>query len=177
MRIQAHGLAVETTARLDARIYRRAPELAEDVTRPIVHLCTVAMPTERGDYGSGAVDRLSPEDVFVSLVEFGPGEVDTPLFATKGRPTSIDPDDFDPNALQRVQNGQSGKQYFFTEAGRAFCLYVVLGSHANRRRLAATAATMVQSLQIGESGGDPLPAPKVGVAGLNRARKNHFHHS
>jgi hypothetical protein len=36
--------------------------------------------------------------------------------------------DFAPNALQRVLPGLLGGQWFFTEHGRAFCLYVVLGS-------------------------------------------------
>lgn len=169
MRIKAHGLAVDTEAKLDARIYRRA-ELDGDSTSPIVHLCTAAMPDDRGDYGSGAVDVLTGEDVFVSLVEFGPDEADTPLFAAKGRPTVIDPDDFDVNALQRVQLGQSGKQYWFTEGGRAFCLYIVLGSHANRRRLATKAAAMVQALQIAAPGTEPTPGPRVNVAVLRRAR-------
>jgi hypothetical protein len=30
--------------------------------------------------------------------------------------------------------GQSGAQWFFTEAGRPFSLYVVMGSHARRAR-------------------------------------------
>jgi hypothetical protein len=36
--------------------------------------------------------------------------------------------DFAPNALQRRLPGQLGVQRFFTSNGRAFCLYVVLGS-------------------------------------------------
>ena len=35
---------------------------------------------------------------------------------------------FDRNSLQRAVPGQSGLQQFFTHRGRAFCLYVVLGS-------------------------------------------------
>lgn len=169
MRIQAHGLAVDTESRVDARIYRRQPEEG-DQTHPIVHLCTAAMPDDRGDYGSGAVDRLGAEDVFVSLVEFTADEADSPLFATKGRPRMIHPEDFDVNALQRVQQGQSGKQYWFTEGGRPFCLYVVLGSHANRVRLVAKAAELVSALQIATPGAQPQPAPQV-VSGLKGARQ------
>jgi len=38
---------------------------------------------------------------------------------------------FSPRALQHVIAGQSGFQRFFTEGNRAFCLFVVLGSHEN----------------------------------------------
>jgi hypothetical protein len=43
-------------------------------------------------------------------------------------------DDFSPVALQRVLEGQGGVQRFFNQAGRALCLYVVLGSYARRTR-------------------------------------------
>jgi hypothetical protein len=41
-------------------------------------------------------------------------------------------DAFSPQRLQRTLKGQAGWQRFFVEKGRAFCLYVVLGSYANR---------------------------------------------
>lgn len=166
MRIAAHGLAVQSVEPVDARIYRRQ-EADGDLTHPVVHVCTVSMPDERGDYGSGAVDRLGAGDVFVSLVEFGPDEAGSPLFAQQGRPSVIDPAQFSMNGLQRVQQGQSGAQYFFTEVGRAFCLYVVLGSHANRRSLAAKATGMVRGLQI-DGGDQPEPTPTKSAPGRAR---------
>jgi hypothetical protein len=39
-------------------------------------------------------------------------------------------------------------QYFFNDSGRAFCLYIVLGSHARRRRLVAAANQLVKSVAI-----------------------------
>ena len=36
--------------------------------RPILHACTIDMPTNRGDFGSGVVDLLDSEDVFISLL-------------------------------------------------------------------------------------------------------------
>jgi hypothetical protein len=150
MRIEAHGLAVEAPQGLDARIFRRAPETAREVTRPVVHLCTRAMPEDRGDYGSGVVELLGAQDVFVSLTEFGPEAVGTPLFAHQGLPADFDPRSFSHQALQRTLAGQSGAQFWFTEGGRAFCLYVVLGSHANRGRLVPTVRRLVSTLRIEE---------------------------
>ncbi len=148
MRINAHGLAVETAEALDARIFRRTPETADEVTRPVVHLCTRAMPESRGDYGSGAVDLLGPQDVFVSLVDFGPEAAGTPLFSHQGLPADFATRTFQPQALQRTLAGQSGAQFWFTERGRGFCLYVVLGSHANRGRLVPTVRRLVSTLRI-----------------------------
>ena len=42
---------------------------------------------------------------------------------------------FSANALQRAIPGQAGCQRFFTESGRAFCLFVVLGAQRNATRL------------------------------------------
>ena len=43
--------------------------------------------------------------------------------------------DFDPYNCRRGIPGQSAYQEFFQDSGRAFCLYVVLGSHAHRHKL------------------------------------------
>ncbi len=148
MKIASHGLTVQSATPVDARIFQRQA-MDGETTHPVVQISTTSMPDSTGDYGSGAVDVLGPNDVFLTLVEFGAAEVASPLFATKGLPKTLNPNDFSRDALQRVQKGQSGMQFWFSEAGRAFCLYIVLGSHANRRRLMPKATAMVQSLQIG----------------------------
>ena len=50
--------------------------------------------------------------------------------------------------VQRPLPGQSGAQYFFTEADRAFCLYVVLGSHARRRQLVPEVNLVLSTLSL-----------------------------
>ncbi len=45
--------------------------------------------------------------------------------------------------------GQGGAQSFFSERGRAFCLYVVLGSYAARTRLVPRADAFYRTLEIG----------------------------
>lgn len=154
--LRGHGVRVALPARWEGRIYRR-PEPGADpalggalgITDPVhpsalgspgertysvTHLATFPLPPGRGDFGTGAVERMDVTDVFLSLLEFGPDCDDTALFAPQGlpRPTA---DDFSPNALQRRLLGQSGFQHFCTVSGRPLCVYVVLGSHSRRHRL------------------------------------------
>lgn len=126
--VAAHGLRIDLPQRWEARLYLRdATATADESVNPVVHLGNFALPPHRGDYGSGAVEVMRAEHAFIALVEFGAAEVDTPLFAARGMPRPK-LTDFAPNALQRRLPGQLGVQRFFTENGRAFCLYVVLGS-------------------------------------------------
>src|SRR5262245_59067715 len=41
-------------------------------TYPIVHLATFAIPDDRGDFGSGAVELMKDSDLFITLFEYGP---------------------------------------------------------------------------------------------------------
>jgi hypothetical protein len=147
VQLRAHGLTVAVPRAWDARVYRRDPEEVDERTFAIVHAGTFPLPRDRGDYGSGAVDVMGPDDVFVSLLEHDPEAVGTALFRRKGLP-KIRPSDFEPGALQRTLTGQSGCQYFFSTERRAFCLYVVLGSHARRVRLVPKARKLVAGLSI-----------------------------
>ncbi|MDQ1438905.1 MAG: hypothetical protein QOK43_2534 [Acidimicrobiaceae bacterium] len=147
-RLAAFGLAVDLPAGWEGRARRRTPEPGATAL-PILHAASFPLPAERGDYGGGAVELMSADDVFVTLFEHDPAAAGSPLFARPGRPLRLPPEDFQPNALQRVLPGQSGLQSFFTEDGRAFCLYVVLGSHVRRFVLAPRAEAIVRSLAIG----------------------------
>ena len=77
-----------------------------------------------------------------------PGAPTQPLFAAQGLPTSLDPDDFSPNVLQRTIRGQAGVQKFFHDQGRAFCLYVVLGSFADRQQLVPRVNQVLATMTI-----------------------------
>ena len=98
-----------------------------DETRPVMHLANFALPADRGDFGSGAVELMGPPDVFVALLDYGPPCLGGALFSPAGIPRPT-PELFDPNALQRQLRGQAGYQAFFTVSGRPMCLYVVIGS-------------------------------------------------
>jgi hypothetical protein len=118
----------------EGRGFSRQEETSGERTYAILHLANFALPTGVEDYGGGAVEGMRSRDVFVSLLEFGPESLGTPLFSTRGLPT-LTRDSFDPNLLQRGIPGQSGAQEFFTLDGRPYCLYVVLGEHLLRFRV------------------------------------------
>ena len=154
-RLAAHGLSVELARGWDARIFMRAESdataPASDVpmsgwTMPVLHVADFSLPEQRGDYGSGAVQTMGPGNVFVALVEFGTESVGQPMFRI-GRPR-VRASAFHPQAMQRPVPGAAGMQRFFTEAGRAFCLYAVIGSHARRTALAARLGTAVARIDI-----------------------------
>jgi hypothetical protein len=104
------------------------PEVFTAVPQPVVHLANFALPQERGDFGSGAVELMGDRDVLVVLFEYEPSSAGAPLFKARGLPRTLAPAQFDPTMLRRGIAGQVGFQSFFHEASRAFCLYVVLGS-------------------------------------------------
>lgn len=135
------GLSVDAPEGWDARIYRRemadlAPAAeSRGRARGVLHAANFALPMQRGDFGSGAVEMMGPENVLVTLVDHGPDSAGTPLFARQGMPSSLDIQAFSTTRLQRPLPGQGGAQFFFTSEGRGYCLYVVLGSMANGGRL------------------------------------------
>jgi hypothetical protein len=130
VKMEGFGVEVDVPQGWDGEIYRRADvpdHAAGAVALPVVHLANFPLPGDQGDYGSGAVERMGPGNILVVLAEFEPEAVDTALFSATGIPT-VRAEDFGPDRLQRTIPGQSGVQYFFNHQGRAFCLYVVLGS-------------------------------------------------
>jgi hypothetical protein len=166
MRLAGHGLAIDLPSRWEGTIGRRpadpaaaavavgaartaAPALAEEQLLPVAHLATFALPAERGDFGSGAVDVMAVGDVFLALVEFGPECAGTALFAPLPRLPTFVPGQFATTRLQRIQKGQAGAQVFCTVGGRAFSVYAVLGGAGRARALvpevnAVLAATAVE---------------------------------
>jgi len=152
VRLQRQGLATDLPRGWDGRIYQRASDETSDqaggTTQQILHAGNFALPVERGDYGSGAVEVMRGGDVFVALLEFDAEAAGTALFAREGFPSSVSTSSFSPNRLQRALPGQGGCQFFFTSAGRAYCLYVVLGSYANRERLVAQVNRLLASITV-----------------------------
>ncbi len=172
-RLSAHGLSVTLPRGFEGRIYLRDSPDAEysptaaataalsprqlvhpgrfgwapEQPRPIVHLANFALPHGRGDFGTGAVEIMTATNVFVSVLEYGPTEVGTALFAHDGLPMPT-PTEFSPNALQRRLAGQAGWQRFFTVHNRPFCAYVVIGSGRNAASLTASARSALSALHI-----------------------------
>ena len=149
MRLAHRGLALDVPHGWDARIYRRR-EVAteEETTHAVLHAANFALPSDRGDYGSGAVELMGPAHALVVLLEHHPSAVGTALFANRGVPRELTAELFSPHMLQRTIAGQAGTQVFFHDGGRAFCLYVVLGSHRNRARLVPRVNDLLATLEV-----------------------------
>ena len=58
-------------------------------TYPVAQFATFPLPDDIGDFGSGAVTLMGPDDVFATLFEYGPESVGTALFARQGRPDRL----------------------------------------------------------------------------------------
>jgi hypothetical protein len=156
--IAAYGLRVDLPRAWEARLFRRARPLRtaghpeayghpEGSVNPVLHLGNFALPPGRGDFGTGAVERMGAGHVFVSLVEFDREEAGRPLFAAHGVPCPAVAE-FGPRSLQRQVPGQFGCQRFFTENGRVFCVYIVLGSRRHAEELVAQTNSVLAGLEV-----------------------------
>ncbi|MGH9033544.1 MAG: hypothetical protein ACRDY4_09710 [Acidimicrobiia bacterium] len=159
--LRAHGLVVDVPPGWDGRITRRPehgdvsvatadapPATPGFSTRPVTHVASIALPGDMADFGADVVEDLGPDDAFVALVEYDPASAGTTLFTAQGVPRSLDPELFSPTTLQRSVPGQAGLQRFFSEQGRALCLYVVLGSYARRHDVVPRVDEVLASVQV-----------------------------
>lgn len=157
MRVAGHGLAMDPPPGWDVRIGRRSKEapaaLGVDAgppasTHPVLHAADFSLPERRGDFGSGAVEIMLPDQAFIALVEYHPDSAGTALFSARGAPRRVTGKDFSPRQLQRTIPGHAGFQHFFADQGRAFCLYVVLGSFSRRGGLVPRVNAALERLEI-----------------------------
>ncbi len=150
-RISRSGISVDVPDAWEGTISGGDFQLQSDGAREptVMHLASFPLPAERGSFGSGAVELMRSGDVFMTLFEYGQESVGTPLFEVEGIPRQIAAREFDRNALQRAMPGQSGLQRFFSHQGRAFCLYIVLGSHVDRADVLPQVNDVLETLEIG----------------------------
>jgi hypothetical protein len=149
-RLSGSGISVDLPADWEGSIDGGGfPQLADGARKPtVLHAGSFPLPPGRGSFGSGATDLMNTDDIFIVLFEYGPDSVGTPLFQAQGMPRALSSSDFDREALQHALPGQSGLQRFFTEAGRAFCLYVVIGSHIDRSDLVPRVNQVLETIAI-----------------------------
>lgn len=165
MRASGYGISVDVPGGWTSAVQRRpvtggasgapderpvassADRSGAERTMPVVHVATRTIPQGAGDFGSGLVELLTPDDVFVALVEYGSDLADTGLFERQGLPR-LAPSQFSPARMQRALPGRSASQHFFSVGGRAFCLYTVVGSHSRRMATVPRAAAVVRSLAV-----------------------------
>lgn len=160
VQLAAHGLAAalpagwEGTITAEQEALVRAQALAAHAgaaapaTMPVAQFATFPLPAIRDDFGGGAVGDMGPDDVFIALLEYGSEEVASALFADVGLPRRLDPRAFSPHMLHRRIAGHAGLQLFFNDAGRAFCLYIVLGDADDAHRLVRRAEQVLATVEI-----------------------------
>jgi hypothetical protein len=146
-RLTAHGLGLEVPRGWEGRIIRRAAVHPVEQSRAVVHLASFPLPEERGDFGVGVTELMRSGDVFVTLFEYGPESLGTPLFAARGVP-QLTVDMFSAQKLQRTRRGQVGCQLFFTADQRPFCLYVVVAGRIHLRPMVTQVNSMLHALEI-----------------------------
>lgn len=157
--MRAYGIQAPLPGGFNGQIFVR-PSVAGTTSYPVAQFATFAIPEGTGDFGGGAVTLMGPTDIFATLFEYGPESLGKALFAQQGMPRALGPGDFHTYTLRRGLPNQSGTQSFFTEAGRPFTLYAVLGSHALRNQLVPRLNGLLGQVQIqptpaGQSAGQP----------------------
>jgi hypothetical protein len=116
-----------------------------------MHLATFALHPSDGDFGAAATGRMRGDDMFAALLEFRGDSHIQPgvgLFEQHGRPTP-QPHHFGAMQLQVTRPGQLGWQRFFTDAGRALCLYAVIQPlHRSPGRLATELRAVLATIEM-----------------------------
>lgn len=149
MRLDGRGIRTELPSGWEGQLDEGLTLLGDGAVRPTVaHLANFPLPPGRGDFGGGAIMVMQPGDALIVLYEYGPESVGTALFANQGAPRFVTTDDFDRDVLHTRMPGMSGVQRFFTHAGRAFCLYIVVGSHVDRADVIAQINSVLAGLEI-----------------------------
>ncbi|HXH55766.1 hypothetical protein [Iamia sp.] len=159
MKIEAHGIRAELPSGWEGRITRRragaatgnrrgTTTMAVEDTGPVLHMANFALPEDRGDFGSGAVDVMGSGHLLVVVVEYGTDSVGTALFPEVPQVPRLTARMFSSQALQRIQRGQAGAQRFFTLNGRAFCLYSVVGDQRDATPLARSVNDVTAQIQV-----------------------------
>ena len=142
--LTANGITVAVLDGWDVEM----SELPGTPPHSLVHLGNFALPVERGDYGSGAVEVMGSAGIFMALMEFDASAASTALFFGAVMPTSLAVADFSAQTLQRRLPNQLGAQRFFVASGRPFVLYAVLGSTRTASVLVSEVNRVLPSISV-----------------------------
>lgn len=144
--LEAHGVQVELPSGWSGRVFKRRAGGAT------LHAGNFQLPLEDGEFGDRSTGIMPAGACFLALAEYLPGtglEPGTGLFAPRRIPRTLDPTAFSSRGLAHPRPGQAGAQYFFTVAGRPFCLYVVVsGTRIERRAQLAALSGVLRSVRV-----------------------------
>jgi hypothetical protein len=133
--LRAYGIRVDLPDGWDGTIYRR------ESAWPVMHAASFPLPPDDGDFGTKAMTVAPPGGVFIAMPQYDLALAGTGLFGEEGLPIPIGPQELNAKAFARPIPGLVAVQRFFTEAGRPFCVYVVVSRSAAGGDAAAAAAT------------------------------------
>src|SRR5688500_10631681 len=101
-RIEADGVTIELPQGWEGQIRRAEDDRAAASAAPgrpvyprvVLHAANFALPPERGDFGSNAVEAMGARHVFVSVIEHDRADADSALFSRQGVPRRLRASDF-----------------------------------------------------------------------------------
>ena len=125
--LAGHGLSIPVPPGWEGRIF--VPDLPPPaINLPVLHLTSAPLTRERSSFAPELAARAGGRGALVALLEFDHTLADRGLYAPQGMDLPLRRARFHKRALQVPSRVQAGHQRFFSRHGRAFCLYVVLGT-------------------------------------------------
>lgn len=145
MRLEASGLTIELPAGWDGQLISRSPHL------PTLQAASFPLDPDDEELGPRSRASMAAGDCFLALIEYLPGsglQAGRVPFHEAGIELPLDPRRFSPEV-----DGRSVLERNFSQAGRAFCLHVVIaGSRLDRRRRLPLLDRTLGSLRVEERG-------------------------
>jgi len=131
--ISGFGISAALPTGWDAKLYKRESRESDEVAAPVLHAANFPLPADDGDFATAAAESMTIGDLLIVLIEYAPDSeltVGEGLFEPSGIPAEVVVDDLDPTCMPQQIEGLAAVQRFFSENGRAFCLYMVFGGYA-----------------------------------------------
>ncbi len=147
----SHGISIEVPRGWEGRFF--VPDVPPPaVNLPVLHLTDTILSRERSSFAPELAARAGGTGVLIALLEFEHTLADRGLYAPQGLNLPLLRERFHPRALQVPSRVQEGHQRFFSTHGRAFCLYVVLGTSRGVDQRLRTVNDTLASLRIEPNG-------------------------
>jgi hypothetical protein len=141
--LEGNGLRIELPASWHGQLISRSPHL------PTLQAASFPLEPDDEELGPRSRAAMSAGDCFLALIEYRPGSGVVPgrvPFHAAGLELPLEPGAFSPEV-----EGRAVMERNFTQAGRAFCLHVVVaGSRLDRRRRLPLLDRILGSLRLSE---------------------------
>ncbi len=142
MSLTGYGISIDLPPRWDGTIYRRAGG------DPTMHAANFPLPPDDADFANLAIGDMPPSGVVLVLTEYDRSLAGAGLFAHAGMPLPVERRALRARAFTHLQPGRLGAQRFCTVSGRAFCLYVVVGTSPDPGTLLRRANAVLSTVRV-----------------------------